>query len=67
MQDFVKEAVIWQQLRHPNVLPFYGLFHFDSITSWPCLVSPWMENGNIMQFLELNPDTNHIPLVRLTQ
>ncbi|KAF9027775.1 kinase-like domain-containing protein, partial [Rhodocollybia butyracea] len=44
--DFCNEALLWRQLRHPNVLPFFGvnttLFGF-------CLVSPWMSNGDIIK------------------
>ncbi|KAK1230558.1 hypothetical protein PQX77_006358 [Marasmius sp. AFHP31] len=44
------EAVLWKQLRHPNVLPFLGVFLDTS--GRPCLVSPWMENGNLTQYIE---------------
>ncbi|KAJ7796785.1 kinase-like domain-containing protein [Mycena leptocephala] len=54
-KQFSREAVIWRQLAHPNILPFFGLYYLDNRL---CLVSPWMENGNIMKFLEINkPDT----------
>ncbi|KAF9038328.1 kinase-like protein [Hymenopellis radicata] len=49
-----REALVWSHLEHPNVLPFLGvnseLFH-PSI----CLISPWLENGNIIAFLENHP------------
>jgi len=48
LQEFGREAVIWRQLCHPNLLPFLGLHYLDKRL---CLVSPWMENGNIMKFL----------------
>ena len=63
-QEFSCEAVIWRQLRHPNVLPFYGVYHPDDDRSRLCLSSPWMDNGTIIQFLDDNPDTNCICLVR---
>ncbi|KAF9060402.1 hypothetical protein BDP27DRAFT_1301860 [Rhodocollybia butyracea] len=53
--DFCHEALLWRQLRHPNVLPFFGvnttLFGF-------CLVSPWMSNGDIVMYLKNHPDHN---------
>ncbi|KAJ7802914.1 kinase-like domain-containing protein, partial [Mycena leptocephala] len=45
-----REALIWRQLTHPNVLPFFGVYYLETRL---CLVSPWMENGNIMKFLEI--------------
>ncbi|KAF7377305.1 Protein kinase domain-containing protein [Mycena sanguinolenta] len=48
VQNFGQEAVIWRQLSHPNLLPFFGLYYLDER---PCLVSPWMENGDIRTFL----------------
>ena len=48
----------WKWLRHDNVLPFLG------VTSMPFrMVSPWMENGNIMNFLKYNPEQNPFDLV----
>ncbi|KAJ7768220.1 kinase-like domain-containing protein [Mycena metata] len=52
LKDFTREAFVWRQLCHPNLLPFFGLYYFDTRL---CLVSPWMENGNIMQFLKREP------------
>ncbi|KAJ7483070.1 kinase-like domain-containing protein, partial [Mycena galericulata] len=43
------EALIWRQLSHPNLLPFFGLYYFQTRL---CLVSPWMENGHIRAFLK---------------
>lgn len=60
-QEFGREALIWRQLSHPNLLPFYGLYYLDSRL---CLVSPWMENGHLLEFLRNAPlDTNRLSLV----
>ncbi|KAJ7088697.1 kinase-like domain-containing protein [Mycena epipterygia] len=48
LKEFGREALIWRQLCHPNLLPFFGLYYLNKRL---CLVSPWMENGNILQFL----------------
>ncbi|KAJ7113402.1 kinase-like domain-containing protein, partial [Mycena epipterygia] len=48
LKAFGREAVIWRQLSHPNLLPFFGVYYLDKRL---CLVSPWMENGNILKFL----------------
>ncbi|KAF7369136.1 Protein kinase domain-containing protein [Mycena venus] len=56
LKEFGREAVIWRQLCHPNVLPFFGVYHLESRL---CLVSPWMENGNVMKYLaHQNPSTD---------
>jgi hypothetical protein len=46
------EFMTWRQLSHPNVIPFYGV-HFleDPLEIRFCFVSPWMENGNVVEFL----------------
>ena len=64
-QAYTKEAVLWRQLSHPHVLPFYGAFHWSEVPPRLCLVSPWMENGNIVQYLERNPQADRQSLVSL--
>ncbi|KAJ7788301.1 kinase-like domain-containing protein [Mycena olivaceomarginata] len=61
-KEFGREALIWRQLCHPNVLPFFGLYYLEGR---PCLVSPLMENGNVMKFLiNKNPsDTDRVSLI----
>ena len=63
MQEFTREVVVWRQLFHCNVLPFYGVYHLENNSSTVCLVSPWMENGSLQQFLGEFPNTDRIPLV----
>ncbi|KAJ7041077.1 hypothetical protein C8F04DRAFT_947734, partial [Mycena alexandri] len=60
LKEFTREALVWRQLCHPNLLPFFGLYYFDGRL---CLVSPWMEMGNIMQFLKKEPQINRVSLV----
>ena len=52
----------WKTLRHPNVLPLLGVtmdvFYF-------AMVSEWMTNGNINEFIDANRDTNRFELVGL--
>jgi hypothetical protein len=42
--------MVWGSLDHPHVLPFYGL---DTVNFFPsmCMVSPWMENGNLLEYV----------------
>ncbi|KAJ6487855.1 kinase-like domain-containing protein [Mycena sanguinolenta] len=61
LQEFGHEALIWRQLSHPNLLPFFGLHYLDNRL---CLVSPWMSNGHVIQFLEnAPPDTDRVSLM----
>uniref|UniRef100_A0A0W0FCY8 Uncharacterized protein n=1 Tax=Moniliophthora roreri TaxID=221103 RepID=A0A0W0FCY8_MONRR len=65
LKNFLQEAIVWRQLDHPNLLPFLGLYYLTSSRQRLCLISPWMENGNLVQFLEQTPqsDVNHRQLV----
>ncbi|KAK0447358.1 kinase-like domain-containing protein [Desarmillaria tabescens] len=56
-----REAIIWRQCDHPNVLPFYGIYR-DSAPSTYCLVSPFMVNGSLRQYMNKtdNPDRHKL-------
>ncbi|KAG6816422.1 hypothetical protein H0H87_006159 [Tephrocybe sp. NHM501043] len=57
------ETLIWRQLRHPNVLSFLCLHHVNNNEMRLGLVSPWMKNGNLKEFLACNSDADHISLM----
>ena len=61
-QDFCKEAMIWRQLNHENVLPFYGVSAEEFAPRF-AMVLPWMSNGNMMAYLKIHPDVNRVKLV----
>ena len=50
-------------MEHPNILNIEGvaphLFPF-------CMVSDWMENGNMLEYVKNNPDADRFGLVGLT-
>ena len=50
----------WKTLQHPNVLPLIGVtmseVHFG-------MVSEWMANGNVNEFVKANPDAERLKLV----
>ncbi|KDQ14446.1 hypothetical protein BOTBODRAFT_110051 [Botryobasidium botryosum FD-172 SS1] len=52
-QQARREMNVWYRLRHRNVLPFVGLFTLGPRTY---LVSPWMERGNALEYVQRNPD-----------
>lgn len=66
MQAFSREAILWSQVKHPNVLPFYGVYQLDDMYHKVCLVSPWMENGNLREYLATHPQTDRLLLVSST-
>ncbi|KAK0211592.1 hypothetical protein IW262DRAFT_1251574, partial [Armillaria fumosa] len=53
-KKFCREALVWQNVKHPNILPFLGVNKEIFAPSF-CLISPWMDNGNIMSFLCHHP------------
>ncbi|KAF8178967.1 kinase-like domain-containing protein, partial [Mycena galopus ATCC 62051] len=61
MKEFGREAAIWRQLWHPNVLPFFGVYYLENPDDPPgsrlCLVSPWMEAGHVMEFISTKEPT----------
>jgi len=46
---FCKEVVTWKSLRHPNVLPLLGVTMGENLLA---MVSEWMVNGNITEFIK---------------
>jgi serine/threonine protein kinase len=59
-QRFCKEAVTWRSLRHPNVLPLLGVTMSGKVFA---MVSEWMINGNINEFVKAHGDANRFELV----
>jgi len=53
--------VAWKHLRHPNILPLLGVTLNEHRFA---LVSDWMENGNINEFIERDRHANRAKLVR---
>jgi len=62
-QMFCKEVVTWKSLCHPNVLPLLGVTMGKKVFA---MVSEWMINGNINEFVEAHTDANRFELVGLT-
>ena len=51
---------MWKTLRHPNVLPLIGVMISRNQFA---MISNWMVNGNISDFVKARPDVNRIALV----
>ncbi|KIL59769.1 hypothetical protein M378DRAFT_84731 [Amanita muscaria Koide BX008] len=50
-----RELLLWSKLNHPHILPLIGIARIEGDANLPAFVSPWMENGNVMDFLDQNP------------
>ncbi|KAJ7580837.1 kinase-like domain-containing protein [Mycena floridula] len=66
LKSWSREIILWSQLSHPNILPLYGIYYIDDPHGSPiCMISPWMEHGNIVQFLKGPPEhINRLALIR---
>jgi hypothetical protein len=53
MQRLSREALVWRQLRHPNVLLFIGLnSQLFPESTLPALISSWMLHGTLKNYME---------------
>ncbi|KAG6847621.1 hypothetical protein H0H93_007025, partial [Arthromyces matolae] len=56
---YARESIVWGQLIHPNIVPFYGVSKFRSRVSF---ISHWAQHGEVGEYLKHNPDANRILL-----
>lgn len=47
-----REVAVWTRIIHPNIHPLLGY----RTQPEPCLVSPWCQNGNLVNYLDNNPN-----------
>ena len=52
---------MWKHLKHPNILPLLGVTVSEHRFA---MISEWMENGNINEFIKKDPYAKPIELVR---
>jgi hypothetical protein len=60
VQIFYKEFVPWRVLQHPNILSLLGVIMTKTKFE---IVSEWMSNRNINQFVTAYHDVNRFKLV----
>ena len=53
---------MWSTLRHSNVLPLLGV---TMTGNRPAMVSEWMTNGNMNEFLKVHRNADRLGLVGL--
>jgi len=56
--QFEREVRIWSRFDHPNVLKFIGIV--TDIGHFIHMVSPWQENGNILDCIRKDPDVDRL-------
>ncbi|KXN84003.1 RGS domain-containing serine/threonine-protein kinase A [Leucoagaricus sp. SymC.cos] len=51
-----KEAILASLVLHDNILPIHGVFlpRDPTLSHNVCIISPWMENGDLLKYLENN-------------
>jgi hypothetical protein len=52
--------VTWKTLRHPNILPLIGVTMSETRFA---MVSDWMVNGTLNDFVKAHLDVNQLELV----
>jgi serine/threonine protein kinase len=64
-KQLCREVLIWKRLSHPNVLPLLGV-SVSKNSQYFRIISEWMPNGNVMEYIKSNPQTNRLRLVSPT-
>ncbi|KAF5357891.1 hypothetical protein D9756_001785 [Leucocoprinus leucothites] len=59
---FVREIHVWSKLRNKHILSFYGIVTDQG--KHMHMVSPWLENGNVLDYARQNPEANKLNLIR---
>ncbi|EJD38207.1 kinase-like protein, partial [Auricularia subglabra TFB-10046 SS5] len=59
-QDLRRELRTAREVRHPHILPFLGL---AIVNSHPVLISPFMRNADMMNYLQDNPSVDRTVLI----
>ncbi|KIM74466.1 hypothetical protein PILCRDRAFT_32124, partial [Piloderma croceum F 1598] len=60
-----REIRIRLELSHENIIPLLGISYDFDRPSMPCLVCPWFQNGDIINFLREQPNVDKLSLVRI--
>ncbi|KXN85224.1 hypothetical protein AN958_11499 [Leucoagaricus sp. SymC.cos] len=63
LRSHAGELIIWAHIYHQNILPFCGIYLSNEQNPRVCIASPWMENGDLSQYLKDVPDCPYIPLI----
>lgn len=56
----MRELYIWSKAKHENVHELMGIIMFQDRLG---MVSPWMENGNLQEYIQKSPAVDRYKLV----
>jgi len=59
---FVREIEVWSKLSNNHILQFYGIV--TDLGANIYMVSPWLENGDVLDYIKKHPDANILDLIR---
>ncbi|KAF8608237.1 kinase-like protein [Ceratobasidium sp. AG-I] len=60
-KELIREVRLWNELKHPNILEFYGLYDAGGMSIF--MISKWMSQGSAPDYLQRNPDANRREIV----
>lgn len=60
LHSFEREANTWRRLQHPHVLEFLGTYKWGEHLY---LVTPFVENGTLLKYIETHPSINRVRLL----
>ncbi|KAJ7703448.1 kinase-like domain-containing protein [Mycena metata] len=63
LKRIIREANVWSNLKHENVLPFIGVCDDVRIAPCPVLISPFCGFGHVGRYLNKNPSADRDHLV----
>ncbi|KAJ3576696.1 hypothetical protein NP233_g238 [Leucocoprinus birnbaumii] len=61
--ECAKKVLALSQYQHPSILPFYGTFRLEGSPERIAIVTSWMPNSTINEYLGLNQETPRLPLI----
>ncbi|CAE6486873.1 unnamed protein product [Rhizoctonia solani] len=55
LKQAAHELYIWSKCNHPHIMELIGVAHYRNQIA---MISPWMKNGHMREFLSLNPNVD---------
>jgi len=65
VRGVAREITMMRKLRHPNILPLLGTARVQIKDERPsvCILSPWMDNGDMTAYLINHPNLDPLPIL----
>ena len=57
IEEFLKEAIVMKDFKHPNVLPLLGVVIKENI---PLVILPFMDNGDLKTFVSNDKNVSNL-------